>query len=195
MNKLVCVTGLPGSGKSFASEYFIKKGFKPVWFGQITLDEIEKRGLTLNEKNEKKIREELRKKHGMAVFAKLNFPRIKKILRENDVIVDGLYSFEEYTFLKRKLGKKIYVIAVFAPPELRYERLAQRKIKTADSDKHNRTLTKKEAKERDTAQLRNLNMGPTIALADYTILNTGNLSFFKKQLQQIYEEIQKTQLG
>ena len=63
MHKLVCITGLTGSGKSTASDFFVKKGYKSVRFGQPVLDEVIKRGLQPIEENERPIREELRKKY------------------------------------------------------------------------------------------------------------------------------------
>lgn len=75
MHKLVCITGLTGSGKSVASDYFAKKGFNFLRFGQITLDEIKRLGLEPNEQNERPIREGFRKKYGMAAFAILNLPK------------------------------------------------------------------------------------------------------------------------
>ena len=87
---------MPGSGKSIVSDFFVEKGFQYVRFGQITLDEVVKRKLPLNEKSERAVREEIRKKHGMAAFAILNYPKFKKILNAGNVIADGLYSWSEY---------------------------------------------------------------------------------------------------
>jgi len=42
MNKLICIAGMPGVGKSVLSDYFVKKGHKFVRFGQITLDIVKK---------------------------------------------------------------------------------------------------------------------------------------------------------
>jgi len=56
-NKIVCIVGMAGSGKSIVSDELVKHGFGYIRFGQITLDKIKKDGLELNEANEKKIRE------------------------------------------------------------------------------------------------------------------------------------------
>lgn len=52
----------------------------------------------------------------------------------------------------------------------------------------NRPFYKNSAQSRDIAELENLNKGATIAMADYTIVNTKTLSYFKKQLNEIYKE-------
>jgi len=126
MNKFVCIAGMPGSGKSIVSDFFVKKGYRFVRFGQITLDIIKKKKLPLNEKTERKIREDLRNKYGMAAYAILNYPKFKKLLSLGNVIADGLYSWSEYKFLKQKFAAQMIVIAVYAPPQLRYERISKR---------------------------------------------------------------------
>ena len=190
-NKLVCITGMPGAGKRVVSDYFVDKGYLFVRFGQITLDEIKKRGLNLNEKNEKKIREAIRKRYGMAAFAILNFPEFKKLLRSGNVIADGLYSWAEYKFLKEKFGKEMFLIAVYAPPKLRYQRISSRIMSINDTDLRYRPFTKKEAQTRDYAEIENLDKGGPISMADYTILNTKDFKYFNKQIKEIYDEIQK----
>lgn len=191
MNKLVCITGLTGSGKSVASDFFVEKGFQFLRFGQITLDEVKKRGLKPIEENERPIREEFRKKYGMGAFATLNLPKFKKLLKNGNVLGDGLYSFEEYKILKKEFGKRLITIAVYAPPEIRYKRLESRKLESRDTNLRNRPATKIAAYKRDLAELENLNKGATIAIADYTIVNTKSLSYFKKQLNAIYKNIKK----
>ena len=189
MHKIVAITGLPGSGKSVASDYFSSRGYNFVRLGQITLDEIISKGLEVNEKNEKAIRERIRKDHGMAAFAILNTPKINKLLEKGNVILDGLYSFAEYDYFKKKYSNKITVIAVYAPPKLRYKRISTRVMPKDDKDLRHRPFSVTEAKNRDYAQLTNLDMGATIAMADYTILNTRGLKFIDKQLNDIYQEI------
>ena len=145
-------------------------------FGDITDIEVKKRGLTLNEANERTVREQLRKENGMAAYAKLNLPRIDEALQKSNVIVDGLYSWEEFVLLKDYYGDKLYLIAVVSSPKTRASRLAGRKI---------RPLTAKEAAERDKSEIENINKGGPIALADYAIINESNLLELKKQTEDI----------
>lgn len=182
---------MPGAGKSIISDYFTKKGYYFVRFGQLTLDEIKRHGLKPTEKNERKIREGLRKRYGMVAFAKLNYPKFKRLLNKGDVIADGLYSWAEYKFLKERFGENMFLIAIYAPPDLRYERISSRVMPKNDKDLRHRPFTKKEAKARDFAEIENLDKGGPIAMADYTILNTKDLRFFKKQIEEIYGEIKK----
>lgn len=192
MHKLVCITGLTGSGKSVASDYFVKKGFQFLRFGQITLDEIKRLGIPPTEENERPIREGFRKKYGMAAYAILNLPKLKQLLKNGNTLGDGLYSFEEYKVFKKEFGDNFITIAVYAPPQIRYNRLTKRKLATNDKNLRNRPATREAAESRDYAELENLNKGGTIAMADYTIINTKDIEYFNSQLEEIYEKITKS---
>ena len=51
--KVLVFVGMPGVGKSVAVDYLKEKGLPSAYFGQITLDEIKKRGMDLNPASEK----------------------------------------------------------------------------------------------------------------------------------------------
>ena|SRR3989338_4617282 len=188
---VVAIVGLPGAGKSEAANYFVRHGFAYLRFGQITLDEVKRRGLEPTEANERQIREALRQEHGMAAFAKLNAPAIDKFLTEGKkVLIDGLYSWSEYKFLKEKYGKALMVLAVYAPPEVRYARLTNRH--TRHGDDHNlkyRSFSREDAQARDYAQIENIEQAGPIAMADHTIINTGSIEDLEKDLARVWQEI------
>lgn len=173
--KLVALVGMTGAGKSEVSGLLKRKGFIPIRFGDATDEEIKKRGLKLNEANERLVREELREKYGMAAYAVINLPRIDKALKKGDVAIDGLYSWEEYNTLKDKYGEELIILAVWASPQTRYKRLALRS---------RRPLNTTEAAGRDKSEIENLNKGGPIALADYTINNQGSLEKLTEQVDE-----------
>lgn len=190
-NKLICLVGMCGSGKSATAEYLTKKReFGLVRFGQITMDKIIEMGKQPSEALEKKIREDMRKEHGMAAFAILNIPKIDKLLKEGDVIADGLYSWEEYLVLKEKYKQKLAVVAVYASPQTRYARLQGRAKKHAgDKSLRYRSFTKAEAASRDKAELENLHKGGPIAMADYTVINESSLANLHKQIDEVLKRV------
>lgn len=187
-NKIICIVGMAGSGKSMVSDELVKRGFSYLRFGQITLDKVKEEGLAPNESNEKKIREEFREEYGMGAFATLNIPKIEELLKKSNVVVDGLYSWSEYKILKDKYGDSMYVIAVYAPPELRYERLKNRAIAN-DEKQRFRSFTEEEAKARDYAEIGNIEKGGPIAMADFTIINTGTVEELKEKVNEILKKI------
>lgn len=174
--KVVALVGMPGSGKSEVAMIFTAGGYTSIRFGDVTDDEVKKRGLDLNEKNEKSVREEMRTLHGMAAYAVMNLPRIQAALESSDVVLDGLYSWEEYKYLIDKLGKRLKIIAVWAPPGLRYARLQGRKV---------RPLSAEQARARDFAEIENVNKGGPIAMADYLINNDSTLESLTGQTMHI----------
>jgi dephospho-CoA kinase len=174
--KLVSIVGMAGAGKSEVSRIFEKKGFTKIRFGDITDEEVSKRGLELNEENEHYIRLSLRKEHGMEAYAKLNLPRIDSALEHTNVVIDGLYSWEEYTFLKEHYRDGFYVVAVWASPKTRHARLAART---------NRGLTPKEADSRDKEEIEDIHKGGPIAMADFTIVNESSLENLRKEAERI----------
>ena len=171
---------MTGSGKSEVARLFEKHGFTIIRFGDVTDEEVKKKGLELNEENERHVREQLRKEQGMDAYAKLNLTRINNALKNSDAVIDGLYSWEEYTFLKGYYNENLCLVAVWASPTTRYVRLIGR----AD-----RRLTVEEAARRDAAEIENLNKGGPIAMADFAIINESSLPDLRKQTERIIAEI------
>ena len=174
--KVVSIVGMAGAGKSEVARVFQDQGFTRIRFGDVTDEEIKKRGLEPTEKNERYIRELLRQEYGMAAYAKLNLLSIDLALKRGDVVIDGLYSWEEYTFLKNHYRDDFCVMAVWASPRTRYARLTRRV---------NRRLTLEEAASRDKAELENTNKGGPIAMADFTIINESSLKDLQKETERI----------
>ena len=174
--KVVALVGMPGAGKSEVARPFERKGFVSIRFGDVTDDEVGKRGMELNEENERTVRELLRQEHGMAAYAILNLPRIDVARKTSNVIIDGLYSWEEYVFLKDHLGEDMCLVAVWSSPATRYARLGRRKV---------RPLTPVEAAARDRAEIENINKGGPIAIADFVIINESSLENLRSQTDKI----------
>ncbi len=174
--KVVSIVGMTGAGKSEVSKVFEKNGFIRIRFGDVTDEEIKKRGLEPGEESERLVREMLRQEYGMSAYARLNLSRIDEASRHSDVVIDGLYSWEEYTFLKNYYGENFYVVAVWASPRARYSRLTARL---------NRRLTVEEAASRDRAEIENVNKGGPIAMADFTIINESSLEDLREETEGI----------
>ena len=174
--KVIAIVGMAGAGKSEVARVFEEHNFKKVRFGDITDEELKNKGLEQNEENERYVRQQLRKEHGMAAYAKLNLPRIDRSLKSSNVVVDGLYSWEEYILLKEYYGEQFTTVAVWASPATRHGRLARRA---------KRPLTLEEANSRDKSEIENINKGGPIAMADFTILNDASLDELAKETERV----------
>lgn len=178
---IIALVGMPGAGKSEAASYLVKQGIPFIRFGQFTEEAAHTMGLPVTAETEQIIREKLRVEHGMAAYAIKASSPIKKLLETNMLVaIDGLYSWEEYLYLKEKFPQ-ILLVHIFASPKKRYERLQKRSV---------RPFKKEEARTRDIAEIEKLNKGGPIALADYLIYNdTDVLDSLHVQLQQLIEEL------
>jgi dephospho-CoA kinase len=159
---LLVIVGMAGSGKSTAAHHLEKKGWCVIRFGGITMRELESRGMDINEVNEKAVREELRATHGMAAYAKVSLSTIRESLETAPTVIDGLYSWSEYRYLKQQFGERMTLVATIAARSARYARLSQRP---------DRPLTPEEAESRDFAEIENVEKGGPIAIADHAVLN------------------------
>lgn len=190
MNKFIAIVGMTGSGKSLASEYLKKKGFACVRFGQVVLDELKKNRMEINEKNEREVRERLRKEHGMAAMAVLNLSKFQKALEKKHLVGDGLYSWEEDEFLQEKFPEQLIILAIYASRKTRYHRLSSRKLSKKDTKAIYRKLTPKEARSRDVASITNLHKGGPIAIADWTIINEGTIEELHRKIDKFLENFE-----
>ncbi|MBT4511467.1 MAG: AAA family ATPase [Chloroflexi bacterium] len=173
---IIALVGMSGSGKSEVAQVFEDSGFARIRFGDITDKEVLKRKLELNEANERRVREKLREEHGMAAYAILNIPEINTALQQSNVIVDGLYSWEEYKLLKDNYGDELIIVAVYSSPRTRQNRLSSRPV---------RPLSKEESLSRDFAEIENLNKGGPIAMADYTLQNESSMEELKEATKRL----------
>lgn len=180
MGNVIAIVGMTGSGKSIASDYLEKKGYYKIYFGGLTLSKLKEAGLEINPENEKMMREKLRKEHGMGAFAKLLLPQIKEQSQKHDVVLDGLYSWDEFEILNNELDD-LKLIGIIVDKDIRYERVSQREI---------RPLTNIEAERRDVAEIKNSAKGGPIAFADYYIFNNGTMNSYYKRLNEIIDDIE-----
>ncbi|NTU73755.1 AAA family ATPase [Candidatus Roizmanbacteria bacterium] len=176
---IIAIVGLPGSGKTEASKFFEDKDLPVISFGAILNDYIDKHGLTHDTATHKKLREGWRKEHGNEAFAVMNEEKIAKALEKNNIlIIDGMRSWEEYMYLKKKFPQvRINIVSLYADKQLRYARISGRKYRSNFGE------------ERDVDELLGANMGATIAFADYLVKNNFSLEELHDKLDEVYRAV------
>lgn len=174
MDRIIAIVGMAGAGKTEAVLYLKRKRIPFIRFGELTDEGIEEMGLPLTPENERKYREGIRKELGMHAYALKAEPKIVSLLKSHNIIaIDGLYSWEEYIYLKEKFSGLV-LIAIYAEREKRYKRLSERAIRPVPYDK---------CYIRDVTELEKLHKGGPIAIADYIIENNSD------KLEDLYGKI------
>jgi dephospho-CoA kinase len=176
--KVIVFVGMPGAGKSACVDYMKAKGLPSAYFGGITIDEVKRRGMEVNEASEKFVREDIRAKEGKGAYAVRIIQQIEGLFDKGHdyVVVDGLYSWTEYKIFKESFGDNAIIIAIVAPEKMRHQRLANRSV---------RPLTEKEARARDYAEIENLEKGGPIANADYYLANETSVEALQADLAKL----------
>lgn len=178
---IVAFVGMSGSGKTEAVKYLGDTYKKPIIsFSSVVNDHIDTHKLEHSSKNHKKVRTDFRMQHGMDAMAVIRKPDIVQALKNsNMVLVEGLYSWEEYVFLKENFkNTKVVLVAIWARKEIRWERASKRTYRNGFF-----------GEERDISELVEINKGPPIAFADYLIKNDFSMHDFHDKLDETYRSI------
>ena len=182
--KILATVGMSDSGKSVIVDYLTTKGYPKVYFGGMIYKEMEKRGIERSENGEaeKKFREEIRQTEGKDWVVNQVIAEAKDLIAagQRRIILDGVYSWTEYTTLKKEFLKSITFVAIVVDKKLRYDRVAKRPERPFDAAA---------IRERDRSEIENLEKGGPIAAADYYILNNGSIQDAKERLEEILKEI------
>ena len=166
--KIIALVGLAGSGKSSAVEYLTEKGFPKIYFGGVIYKAMDEAGIEKTWDNQQQFREKIRRREGKDFVIKRVIKNIHDLINagQNKIVLDGLYTWSEYKFLKHEFPGQVVVIAIVTPKYLRYQRMAKR---------IERPMQPHEVDQRDWSEIENLEKGGPIAIADYFIINDGSL--------------------
>lgn len=162
---IVCITGMPGAGKSTIAESLRKKGFYVIAMGDVIREEARQRNLDPTDINLGKLMLKLRDDLGPGAIAhlilrKINSEDISSAQKEN-VVIDGIRGIAEVEILKRVGCVKL--LAIHASTNKRFTHLKQR----ARSDD---PCAMEEFTTRDRREL-TVGISEAIALADETLSN------------------------
>lgn len=176
MKLIVCLTGMPGAGKSTVAKSFNNSCFQIISMGDVIRREAERLGLEPTDENLGKIMLELRSKQGLGAVANLVVREIKD--NNRDVIIDGLRNMEEVNILKKHGVVKI--LAIHAPKDKRLLYLKERKRSDAPT-------SIEEFEARDKRELK-VGIGEAISYADAIIMNDNTIEELIRKAHSIVDE-------
>ncbi|MBI2084911.1 MAG: AAA family ATPase [Candidatus Aenigmarchaeota archaeon] len=176
--KIICLVGMPGSGKGEINKILESENIPTVVMSSIVRDEVKKRNLELNIKNLDNVAVDLREKFGKDVVAKRTAEKVKKI-KSGIVCVDGVRNIEEIHALKD--AGDVYIISVTAPEKIRFERLLKR-----NEQRDPKNI--EEFKWREQKQI-DFGISKVIEAANYGITNDGDLQSLRDKIIKILTDI------
>ncbi len=172
---IVCVAGMPGSGKSVFSGVAREMGIPVFVMGDVVREEAARMGLEPTPANLSRVARMLRERYGPRVVAERTAEKMRGV--EGVVVVDGVRSLEEVEVFRR-LGD-VEIVAVHASPRTRFRRILERR-RPGDP------RTWREFVERDMMEL-GFGLGSVIALADHMLVNEGGLGEFRREARRLLE--------
>ena len=157
---IVCITGMPGAGKSTIVNKLQEIGFTKFTLGDGIRAEAKRRNVDPSGETLGKIMLEVREKNGPGAVAELIKDSIQNSTQDV-VIIDGVRSIAEIDVLKQ-IGD-VKLLAIDASPETRFNFLSSRG--RSDDPK-----TQENFQERDNREI-SVGLDKSIDIADKTITN------------------------
>jgi dephospho-CoA kinase len=171
---IVCLTGMPGAGKSSVACFLKEKGFTVVTMGDVIREEAKRQGLEPTDVNLGKMMLKLRQDLGPGAVGQIVLQKLQRDHANDNsssgggsdknssiVVIDGIRSVAEVEVLK-KVGH-VRLLAIHASEDTRFNYLRKRGRADAPSDSNEFT-------GRDKREL-SVGVSEAIALANEMISN------------------------
>jgi len=181
---IIGITGRIAAGKETVTEFLRQKDFSYYTLSRILRDELEKQGIPITRKGLQDHGDLLRNKHGPGILMKIY---LDKLNPEEYHIIDGIRNPGEVEELRKH---NAVLIGLDAPQKLRFERVLKR-AKPSDPKTWEGFL---EVDNRDFADSKDplgQQVGKCMELADFLIVNDGDLEGSMKRIQEIWEQIKE----
>jgi dephospho-CoA kinase len=121
---IVCLTGMPGAGKSSIASFLKEKGFEVVTMGDVVREEAERQGLEPTDINLGKMMLKLRQDLGPGAVGYIVLQKLARDGSHSNVVIDGIRSIAEVEVLK-KVGQ-VRLLAIHASQDTRFKHLKER---------------------------------------------------------------------
>lgn len=178
------ITGTLGAGKGAMVEYLKERyGFAHYSARDFLIQEIEKRGLPVNRDSMVLVGNDLRATYHPGFIAE---ELAKEAVRENhNAVIESIRTLGEIAVLKQQ--PNFYLLAIDADQLLRFERIKSRASATDDVsfDK----FKADEEREMFTTDPNKQNLTACLAVADFRVMNNGNLADLHRELDIIITQI------
>ena len=178
---IICLTGMPGSGKTTVAEMLKSKGFTIIELSSELKRLMEICGTPVDMQSREAFTIKLKKSFGRDILAKLASEAVAR--SKGNVVISGVRNTEELSYI-RTLNPEVAMIALSVPKNMRYDRIMSR-------TEGIRTHNYREFEWRDRKNVA-LGMLQVIHSADYTLSNTGTLSQLHSDIDSIIKILGST---
>ncbi|MFL6497855.1 MAG: AAA family ATPase [Nitrososphaera sp.] len=176
---IVCLTGMPGAGKSSVASFLNEKGFAVVTMGDVIREEAKRQGLEPTDINLGNMMLKLRQDYGPGAVGHIVLQKLTRDGSSNNIVIDGIRSIAEVDVLKR-VGH-VRLLAIHASQETRFKHLRQRR--RADAPSNSNEFTGRDKRELS------VGVSEAIALANEMVSNNElTLEELKLRAYEIVKE-------
>jgi dephospho-CoA kinase len=184
---IICLTGMPGAGKSSVASFLKQKGFDVVTMGDVVREEAKRQGLEPTDINLGKMMLKLRQDLGPGAVGYVVLQKLTRDGGSSNVVIDGIRSIAEVEVLK-KVGH-VRLLAIHASQDTRFKHIKERGRADAPSNTN-------EFAARDKREL-SVGVSEAIAFANEVISNNDltleqlklrAYDVVKEWLEEIYRE-------
>ena len=181
MSRIIGLTGYEAAGEGVFKQVIVElTGYESASLSDVLREELRKQGKKVIRKNLLELGNELRKKHGRGILARMVADKITP-----PAVIDSIKNPEEVNELRRIYGKKFVLVTITASPKIRFERIRER-------NRENDPKTWKEFIE-----LGNLHSGEKgdfsqvvnkcEEITDYVIINDGSLEELRTKAKALID--------
>lgn len=176
---VICLTGMPGAGKSTVAKFLQENGFYPIAMGDVIREKAIENNLPLDDHNLGELMKNFRKTHGNEIVAKLTVKKITDLKSIDFIVVDGIRSYDEFIILK-SIGH-VKLLAIHASSDIRYNHIKQR-------DRSDTPANHENFLQRDEREM-SVGISKAIALADESISNNNiTVNELREQVERIIKK-------
>ena len=184
-NLVIGITGLNGAGKGTVVEHLVKdKGFLHYSASDLIVEEIERRGGSVDREAMIRTGNSLREKYGPGYLAEELLRRAAK--KGGRAIIESIRTVGEVDSL-RKMSEDFVLLAVEAEQGIRFERI--RKRGSAKDKVGFEEFVDQERRESSSTDKNKQNLMAVSRLADFRINNDGSLIDLEKEINDLLEKI------
>ncbi|MCX8200169.1 MAG: dephospho-CoA kinase [Candidatus Micrarchaeota archaeon] len=190
MVMIICITGMRGCGKTMFGDVARSMALPVYEMRSIVAGMMVAEGIEISNRNIREYAKSIREQFGKDIVAKKMIELIRKENKPKDaIVIIGIRGMYEVRAFRESFGEKnVVLLAIHAPPRIRYRRLLKKDMLLENKDSYEDFLWS------DEMEL-GFGVAKAIALADIMIINDGTLDEYKEKCKEVIGSILRGEVG